>query len=660
MRYLQNRHFWLILALLLVLSLLQYAGLTGFVKDSVMETSFWYVLVSLGRILFLGPVLYATLVFGPAAGLPVTVIAFAVSLSAIFFSSVSLVDALLEIIGVVSMGLFFNFWYWTQAREKKKTITALAELDSAHRILQRNVDALTVSEKRFAVLNLVWSVLVSSLELKTLYQKITGMVAELMSSQIAVLFTEGEGDNRLRLTAHTGLPERLASILEIIKTGEGLFGETALSGRPLVVRDFSGVDDLYRSAFLEDQIRTWLIVPLVLKGRTSGLVAVARRQPEEYKAEEVELLTTIGTQITMAVENARLFEIQRDTSRRLAVSEANYRRLLEHASDAIWAHNLDGRVVAANRAAGELAGFASADEMIGRDVRESLNWEGLNLARKVRRNLLENIPFQQPYEQHLVRMDGREIILMISSSLIKYDGENQVFEHVARDVTRERRMQDNLRYYVQQITRTQEEERNRIARDLHDDTAQALYALTRQIDNFIRDAGTGLSSGTIVFLQKLEQQARTALQGVRRFSQNLRPPMLDDLGLMATLRWLVRDMQQRGNLKTSLVIEGRERRLPGHVELTIFRVVQEALTNVEKHAQASTLDVTISFEVDSLKILIEDNGKGFQLKGELTDLPRAGRLGLVGMDERIRLIGGKLNISSEMDKGTTVSVTVPC
>ncbi|MBN1189653.1 MAG: PAS domain S-box protein [Dehalococcoidales bacterium] len=659
MSLLSNRHLWVISALLLLLSLLQYAGPTGLANESLMDSTFWLVLVSLGRILFLGPVIYATLKIGTAGGLAAALIAFTVSLSSAFLNSGSLVDALLEVIGVLSMGLFFNFWYWAQIKEKKKAALTLAELDSAHRELKQNVNALMSSEKRFSSLNVVWSTLFGSLELKTLYEKTTRMVADLMYSQVAVLFVDYDSSGKMISTAHVGLTDKLAAILETVNVDEGPFGEAALKSEPVIVRVVSAEKDIYRTAFLEAQIQTLLVVPLVLKGHTDGLIAVGRSEVRDYKTEDAELLMTIGKQIIIAIENARLYEKQKETSHRLAVSEANYRRLLEHASDAIWAHDMDGRIVAANRAAGELAGFTSAEEMIGRDVRESLDWKGLTMARNVRRNLLENIPFQQPYEQRLVRIDGSEIILMISSSLVKNDEEHQVFEHVARDVTRERRMQDNLRYYVQQITRTQEEERNRIARDLHDDTAQALYALTRQIDNYIRNSGTSLTPGIIDFLQKLEEQTRSALQGVRRFSQNLRPPMLDDLGLMATLRWLVRDMQQRCNLKTSLVVEGPERRLPSHVELTVFRVVQEALTNVEKHAQASTLDVKISFKEDGLDILIRDDGKGFELKEELTDLPRAGRLGLVGMDERVRLIGGTLNISSEINKGTLISVRVP-
>jgi PAS domain S-box-containing protein len=332
--------------------------------------------------------------------------------------------------------------------------------------------------------------------------------------------------------------------------------------------------------------------------------------------------------------------------------------LLEHASDAIWAHDLEGRVIAANRAAADMAGYKTVEEFIGRDVREFLGGEGIEIARKIRSHLTEIGNLEHPYEQHLTKKDGSEMILMISSSLISHDNLSPVFEHVARDVTKERHMQDNLRHYVQQITRTQEEERNRIARDLHDDTAQALYALNRQMDNYLRSSRTYLSSETTTFLNNLGDQIRNTLQGVRRFSQNLRPPMLDDLGLLATVRWLVRDLQQRCKLEAALAVTGTERRLPSHVELTIFRVIQEASRNVEKHAQATKIAVKIDY-TDNIKITIIDNGKGFQLNEELADLPRGGRLGLVGMEERVRLIGGTIKINSELGKGTTVLIEVP-
>ncbi|GAI78282.1 unnamed protein product, partial [marine sediment metagenome] len=127
------------------------------------------------------------------------------------------------------------------------------------------------------------------------------------------------------------------------------------------------------------------------------------------------------------------------------------------------------------------------------------------------------------------------------------------------DITRVRRMQDSLRYYLSQITKAQEEERKRIARDLHDDASQVLYALSRQVDNFTRD-NTDLTANTASFLKDLRQRLNNTLEGIRRFTQELRPPMLDDLGLLATLRWQVGEFERRSGVKASLLAVGDERR----------------------------------------------------------------------------------------------------
>ena len=219
-------------------------------------------------------------------------------------------------------------------------------------------------------------------------------------------------------------------------------------------------------------------------------------------------------------------------------------------------------------------------------------------------------------------------------------------------------MQENLRFYLQQITRAQEEERKRIARDLHDETAQALYAVNRQVDNFMR---SGLREGADAgaFCRDLSRQIVDILYGVRRFNQDLRPPMLDDLGLVATLRWLVSELKEKRGLTADLRVLGTERRLSAEAELTMFRIVQEALRNVEKHAHASRVDVELEFGEGKSRVTIRDDGQGFDLRGSLAELPRMGKLGLAGMEERVRLLGGTLTLESQPGEGTSVVVEVP-
>jgi signal transduction histidine kinase len=219
-------------------------------------------------------------------------------------------------------------------------------------------------------------------------------------------------------------------------------------------------------------------------------------------------------------------------------------------------------------------------------------------------------------------------------------------------------MQDSLRHYLQEITRAQEQERKRIARELHDDTAQALYAVNRQVDNFVR-SNTNLPPDNVAFLRDLNKQIKEILKDVRRFGQDLRPPMLDDLGLLATLRWLLSELKEQSGIETDLRVVGTERRLPPETEFTLFRIVQEALRNIEKHAETPRAEVEVEFGEGKTRISVSDDGKGFRLSGSLVDLARMGKLGLAGMEERARLLNGSLRIESEPSKGTTVVIEAP-
>jgi two-component system sensor histidine kinase DegS len=226
------------------------------------------------------------------------------------------------------------------------------------------------------------------------------------------------------------------------------------------------------------------------------------------------------------------------------------------------------------------------------------------------------------------------------------------------DATERRRAEENLRYHLQQITRAQEEERKRIARELHDDTAQVLSSLSRQLDNFIRKKH-GFAPNEVLFLRDLQTQLNRGLQSMQRFVQDLRPSLLDDLGLIPAVRSLVKGLQDSDGIDAELKIIGGERRFPLEVELLLFRIVQEALNNIRRHAQASEAQVVMEFKADEVRVTVTDNGRGFELRGDVDDLPRIGKLGLAGMQERARLLGGTLEVNSVPGQGTTLVVDVP-
>ena len=215
---------------------------------------------------------------------------------------------------------------------------------------------------------------------------------------------------------------------------------------------------------------------------------------------------------------------------------------------------------------------------------------------------------------------------------------------------------ERLESYVRLATQAQEEERKRLSRELHDDTLQALVAANGQIGSVAADA---LPVDVRKRLAAVQAILATTVDNVRRYSRDLRPSLLDDLGLIDAIDWLVEDLDARSRITARLDLEGEPVRLADHRELIIFRVVQEALRNTERHSCATDVVVTLRFDRDQLSVAIHDNGLGFVVDSRERPHSVRGGLGLLGMQERTRLLAGTLTISSETGLGTTINLTVP-
>jgi len=657
MRLIRNGIFWLIIIFFTLCCVLHYAELIGIPDTLFPSLHFGLTRHSLDRILFLLPVIYSSSTFGRKGALITSLAALAAMLPRAILISPAPGDALLETGGILVIGIVASWGIWTRAQERDKTKAALAELHSAHEVLQRYVQSARRDEKRRTILSTISALLGASLQLEKTLQMAIHMVSELMEVEVTLIFSLDEENNKLKLVAYEGVSDEFARAVDGQEIGSGYYGEVAKTSQPMVVDNTSNDRKLIPPEISKMRIQTQLVVPMIIRDQIRGVLCVAMRRPRQFAIEDIELLTGVGAQIATAIENARLYEKERLVAQQLAVSERNYRQLFENANDAIWVHDLQGNITATNEAAAKLVGY-DIIEMGKMNVRAFLSDESLNIAGQIRHKLLAKEAVEQPYEQSLIRKDGTEAILKLTTSLVTENGKPIGFQHIARDVTEERRMQDSLRYYLSHVTKVQEEERRRIARELHDDTSQALYALSRQVDNFARN-NSHQAPNTTAFLKELQEQLNKTLQGIRRFTQELRPSMLDDLGLLATLRWQVSDLEKQSGVEVRLTVIGIERRFSAEMELTIFRIVQEALRNVEKHARASKVEVKIEFCEGKTKISIGDNGKGFDSGRSLADLPREGKLGIAGMEERVRLLNGNMRIESKPDKGTKVMIEVP-
>jgi PAS domain S-box-containing protein len=356
-------------------------------------------------------------------------------------------------------------------------------------------------------------------------------------------------------------------------------------------------------------------------------------------------------------QNKQRQEVFEKVTKDLESSRQSYEELFTNASDAIWIHDVDGRITLANKASEKLTGY-SASELIGKNVRDFLSPEALILARRVRDGILRGEDMEHRYEQRLTRKDGSEAIVQLATRVIVSDGKPQTFQNMARDITQERKLQDNLQFYCRQVLQAQEEERKRLARELHDDTSQQILLLTHGVDNLASKADNYLPQELRDDFERLYDLSKQTYQGIKRYAQALRPGILDDLGLGPAIKWLAQDVEHLAGIEVKVAI-GAMPLLAPETQLVLFRIAQEALNNVQRHSGASEASVSLECQDDELVIAISDNGNGFELPQQLSDFAGQGKLGLAGMAERVTLIGGELQVGSQIGKGTRIVVRAP-
>lgn len=427
--------------------------------------------------------------------------------------------------------------------------------------------------------------------------------------------------------------------------------------------------------------RTLFLVPITYAGMfyglRMGLAALALSLviilPRAFLLSEfkVESLLESGAVVVLGVLVNVFFEVKRkegglykqlvarleESERGMSVSEQKYHYLFENASDAIWVQDVNGLFMDGNRAFEKLTGF-TPDELKGVQLAKFLSPSSLALAREVRTKLVRGEDFDQPYEQQFFVKDGSVKTVKMSTNAVMAGGRITGFEHVARDVTAEKQQQENVRAYIQQITRAQEEERKRIARDLHDDVSPDILILIHKLDDLTPSPRLNVTE----LKQKVKgarEQAVKALEALRATAQGLRPRILDDLGLVAALDWIAEELEKDQKIQAKVEVTGLDRKLTPETQMVLFRIAQEALNNIRKHARATVVNIKVEGGPDTIRMTVMDNGVGFEAPSKIDGMVSAGRLGLMGMNERARLLNGNLQIKSAPGKGTELTVTLP-
>ncbi len=419
-----------------------------------------------------------------------------------------------------------------------------------------------------------------------------------------------------------------------------------------------------------DHVRNWMGVPLVISGKVIGLYSVDKIEANFFRPEHIRLAETLAARAASAIQNAQLFEQsqryvaeleeriaeRKQAETALRESEDRYRELFENARDAIYVHDLDGNYISINRAAERLSGYRR-DEIIGHNFREFVAPEYI---RHVRERFCAKLAKkgETTYEVDVIAKDGRRVPVEVSSRAIYENGILVGVQGMARDITERKVAQDALQMFSRQLIAAQEDERRRIARELHDQIGQVLTAVKMSLHSVQQVCNTSEARSNV---KDNIEAVDEALRLVRDLSVDLRPPVLDDLGLATALRWYIDRYARRTGLQVELMIDLPDdgERFSRELETASFRIAQEALTNIVRHANATVIVVQLAKDQNELLMSIKDNGVGFDLGRLRQRAPRAATLGLVSMQERAHAAGGNVEIDSEISKGTEVRSRLP-
>jgi len=642
---LRNHRFWVTLFLFVVFICLHYPQQVLCLNSDV-SSLLGFERHAAERFLFLVSIILGSVYFGLRGGIATLVAAFIIMLPRAFLLSSSPKDALTETGVVVLAGALVVWWINSRQQQIGQREQALLRLEAVRRELNSYIKTIRENEKRLSALHSVATILNQSVTLGEVFSTVADKIREVVNIEIVLIYLINERTGELDINLYRGVSKDFAQQVDHLAIGEGFNGWVAQTGEACWVEDSAQDPRLTREVVEKEGIRSLYVVPLKSREKIVGTLCVAVHSIRHFTTEERELLILIGTELGVAVEKTRLYEESERSGKR-------FRELFEKAHDAIRVHDFDGKILMANRQCSRLFGYEGED-INGEDVSRFLTPQGLKLASEVKRALLAAEEIKQPYEQKITKKDGTEAIAMLTTSPFDYEGV-PAFQNIARDVTRERQLQENLRTYVDQITRAHEEERKRIARDLHDETIQALVVLSQRVENLV-SSELGLI-GTMAQLEDIQKEVDELQSGVRRFIQDLRPPTLEYLGLLPALRELVSQLRQQANVSAELRVTGTERHFTPEDELLIYRIVQEALRNVWKHAEAKRVEATINFGKNKATIAIIDDGSGFDAE-EDPGFVQAGKIGLAGMQERVRLLEGNLTIHSKPGQGTTVILEI--
>jgi signal transduction histidine kinase len=524
----------------------------------------------------------------------------------------------------------------------------------------------------------------SELSLDALLQRLVDTAAELTGARYAALGVIDKTGQALERFLTSGLDDDARAAIGELPHGRGILGVLIRDAKPLRLEDLSRDPRSVGFPPEHPPMTTFLGVPIVLRGVAYGnLYLTEKRAGGEFTPEDEELTQLLAAQAAVAIENARLYESSTRWLRQLEslneignalTSELELEPLL-----AIIARNLrelvDARLVliALPDPGGWLRVAASDGEIALDESTMRLDPQSSKAGRVLERGRSERVDsvvddpeVDQQFTRQLGVSSGLYVPLVVQGRsigvVVAHDKRGGDPNFGADDVRLAEMFASRAstavdlaervsRDAVQRVVEAQEQERARLARELHDETGQALTSILLGLKSLEEAADTDEGRASVTALREL---VVATLRDVRGLAVELRPAALDDFGLVPALERLADTFREKTGLNVALEARLGDGRLDPTLETTLYRIVQEALTNVLKHAEAQHVSISLVRKDGSISAVVEDDGRGFT-----PEAPPREALGLVGMRERVGLVGGRISIESAPGAGTTLAVEVP-
>ncbi|HEU4433140.1 MAG TPA: PAS domain S-box protein [Pyrinomonadaceae bacterium] len=438
------------------------------------------------------------------------------------------------------------------------------------------------------------------------------------------------------------------TILSVNRAARELFGYE--------LHEFVGVKNI--RDILEPEVRDEFDVymqRILDEGATSGTMLIQTRAGEHRVLEYYNSLRTEGVAAPIVRGIARDITETRVAERALRESEERYRELFENSKDAFYVHDINGIYTSVNRAAEKLSGY-SRDQIVGRHFSEFMTPQHAQVVQRQLQKKLETAG-ETTYEIEMITKKGRTVPIEISSRLILEAGVAVGVQGCIRDISEKKKAQEAERNYSRRVIEAQEAERRRISRELHDQVGQILTAVKMNL-HVLQHKCT--QPEILVSINDNLKVIDEAVDQIRDLSVDLRPLLLDDLGLVVALRWYLERQTRNLGIPAKFVSGSLDEddRFSSELETACFRIVQEGVTNIVRHARATRISVRLERVVSDLILLITDDGAGFDAR-MLRSVSGTATLGLRGMEERAQAVGGTITIDSAPALGTEICARFP-